>query len=368
MGRFSDAELGVIKTLVPSMPSANQLQPYLNRIDESRWYSNFGPLSEELSERLARHLGVSQKNVCLIGNATLGIQSVIELAIKDIEACVELPSFTFAASAMAVHSAGRKMKFVDVDESMRCSPGLEANYVLDVLPFGARAREEPWMKDLTLLIIDGAASFDALRNFGKTSPTNIVWALVISLHATKLIGAGEGGLVVSNDEQLIRNIRAWQNFGFDTSSSNVRNSQFYGTNAKMSEYSCAVGLASLDRWEDIRNSYANLQTKAHRISQNFGLKVHQAMDEMLVNPYWIVQSNDSEITERIIELCERNRIETRLWWQKGCHSMPAFESIARTKLARTEDISSRYVGLPFHLFLPDQYWELIESIFERSVS
>lgn len=368
MKSLSNTGLGVIRTLVPSMPSTSQLKPYLSRIDESRWYSNFGPLSEELSERLARHLGVSQENVCLIGNATLGIQAVTEIAINDDEACVELPSFTFPASAMAVHSARRKMKFVDVDESMRCTPSLEARYVLDVLPFGARAREELWMNDLSLLIIDGAASFDALRNFGKTSPRNIPWALVISLHATKLIGAGEGGLVVSNDETLIRNIRAWQNFGFDTGSSKSRSSQFYGTNAKMSEYACAVGLASFDRWEKIRNSYSNLQSKANRMSQTFGLKVHQAMDEKFVNPYWIIQPNDFETTERITELCEKERIETRLWWQKGCHLMPAFESVDRTKLVKTEDISSRYVGLPFHLYLPEYYWELIENIIERSLS
>src|SRR5580692_12374109 len=42
----------VSRYLVPDLPSANELMPYLKRIDDARWYSNFGPLVCEFEDRL----------------------------------------------------------------------------------------------------------------------------------------------------------------------------------------------------------------------------------------------------------------------------------------------------------------------------
>ena len=39
--------------LVPDMPTREELAPYLERIDQARWYSNFGPLVKELEGRFA---------------------------------------------------------------------------------------------------------------------------------------------------------------------------------------------------------------------------------------------------------------------------------------------------------------------------
>ncbi len=42
-----------IPLMIPELPTLEVLTPYLRRIDQNRWYSNFGPLSRELEERLA---------------------------------------------------------------------------------------------------------------------------------------------------------------------------------------------------------------------------------------------------------------------------------------------------------------------------
>jgi dTDP-4-amino-4,6-dideoxygalactose transaminase len=71
---------------------------------------------------------------------------------------------------------------------------------------------------------------------------------------------------------------------------------------------------------------------------------------------------DARKTKEIIRLCHDNEIETRLWWEKGCHKMPAFSKIPKANLENTEDFSQRYLGLPFHLFLPENYWQNIARI------
>jgi dTDP-4-amino-4,6-dideoxygalactose transaminase len=355
-----------VRTLIPSMPSTDELLPYLKRIDDSRWYSNFGPLNDELVTRFASYFGVSEEHLCLVGNATLGLQAVAELVSIEASTEIEVPSFTFAASAMALISANRRIRFVDIDDEMRCTPSDEARVVMDVLPFGDELRTPSWSKNLEFLIIDAAASFDALEGFANHINISCPFAIVLSLHATKLIGAGEGGLVISSDIDLIRRIKIWQNFGFDISGKSSRSSSFFGTNAKMSEYACAVALASLDRWPRIKSAYSEIQAIATSVAGKHGLPVHSAMQKGLVNPYWIISPNNREITQEISRIATLRGFETRLWWQRGCHEMPAFQNIEKAALEKTSSISDRYIGLPFHLFLPTNYWDSMNLIFEES--
>jgi PAS domain S-box-containing protein len=71
---------------------------------------------------------------------------------------------------------------------------------------------------------------------------------VVSLHATKVLGIGEGGFVLCDDPALTRSIRARTNFGFD----GTREANVPAFNAKMSEYHAAVGNAALDEWRNAR--------------------------------------------------------------------------------------------------------------------
>ena len=57
----------------PRMPRAGALMPYLERIDDRRTYSNFGPLVSELETRLAQRLGVDPDCVVTVANGTAGL-------------------------------------------------------------------------------------------------------------------------------------------------------------------------------------------------------------------------------------------------------------------------------------------------------
>jgi dTDP-4-amino-4,6-dideoxygalactose transaminase len=347
------------------MPSTDEIIPYLRQIDESKWYSNFGPLNDQLISRLSSYFHVSADNLCLIGNATLGLQAVAELLDIQPSTIFEVPSFTFAASPSALIAARKNLRFIDVDQNMRCTPTQNSKAVMDVLPFGDSLRTADWMKSLDFLIVDAAASFDALKNFGKNVDFGCEYAIVVSLHSTKLLGAGEGGIVISSSSDLIDNIKKWQNFGFDIKNTSRRVSTFSGTNAKMSEFSCAIGLASLDRWKSVRARYLAIQSKALEISTRHKFEVHSAMRSGFANPYWIIRTSSEESTRLLIKQCRDLNIETRLWWQSGCHQMPAFADIDKVELINTNFISKTYLGLPFHLYLNDENWNLLDQLLSK---
>jgi dTDP-4-amino-4,6-dideoxygalactose transaminase len=358
----------VIRALVPKMPTTDELIPYLRKIEDSKWYSNFGPLNDQLALRLSEYFGVPAENICLIANATLGLQAVAESIKVQSSLIFELPAFTFAAGPSALISARRKFKFIDVDPEMRCTPTSSAKVVMDVLPFGEAIRVESWMNSLDFLIVDAAASFDALRNFGRTTNFGCDYALIVSLHSTKLLGAGEGGVVISSDVELIKDIKLWQNFGFDIKGNSKRESLLKGTNAKMSEFNCAVGLASLDKWEEVRSMYLKIQNIAREISIDSGLLTHTAMQNGWVNPYWVIVPREKEITRRVRNLCEDSGFETRLWWEFGCNNMPAFSEFQTADLTITKSICETYLGLPFHLYLDEKYWIDIREILKKATN
>jgi dTDP-4-amino-4,6-dideoxygalactose transaminase len=350
------------------MPAFNKLQKYIARIDDSKWYSNFGPLNIELTSRLANYFELDESMVCTISNATVGLQAVLSsINIPNTER-VELPSFTFSASPAAVLLSGRKMHFVDIDTDFRCIPSGSSAIVMDVLPFGDEVRifKDGYKPDF--LLIDGAASFDALRSIGRNPIMDDRVAIVISLHSTKLIGGGEGGIILSKNVELIQKIKKWQNFGFDLESQGNRTSLFPGTNAKMSEYSCAVTLASLEAWPETREKYRDISERASKISSDLEIVTHPAMRKRLITPNWIVVLDTPEQRKSLEELFSKNKIETRKWWSDGCHNMPAFENQPSSNLGTTKAIVNRYLGLPFHLYLDEKYWDLVQKILETSIN
>src|SRR3954471_4468534 len=74
----------------PLLPTAEHLLPYLQRIDEARWYSNFGPLVSELETRLSdRHGGAP---VATLANATLGLTLTLKTLAPSPGLCL-IPGF-----------------------------------------------------------------------------------------------------------------------------------------------------------------------------------------------------------------------------------------------------------------------------------
>src|SRR5215467_11175596 len=62
-----------IPIMRPKLPVTERLVGYLHRIDQSQFYSNFGPLALALEDRLAEHYGLGTGTVTTVANATLGL-------------------------------------------------------------------------------------------------------------------------------------------------------------------------------------------------------------------------------------------------------------------------------------------------------
>lgn len=336
----------------PQLPLARELLPYLEQIDRTRWYSNFGPLSAALEQRLEKHLGTGRGSVCSVSNGTVAITLALMAQEAPRGTLCLLPSWTFTATAAAVLAAGLVPCFVDVDEATQAldprqakelitrAPGTVGAIVV-VAPFGAPVDVQAW-EDFThatniAVVIDAAAAFDTLTSHPLMKVQDI--AMTVSLHATKVLGAGEGGFVVSRNTGLIYKVKRLSVYGFD----GERRAEYLGTNAKLSEYAAAVALASLDQWKDTRQGWQMLRSRYLKHLEGSGLHIWAGKD-------WVTNTINVILGERACEMADALKvrgIDTRRWWCEGCHRQPAYVKFPKlSTMSATDRLAASMLGLP----------------------
>jgi dTDP-4-amino-4,6-dideoxygalactose transaminase len=337
----------------PRLPSAEAVLPYLKRIDEARWYSNFGPLVREFEARLAARFG-EEAHVVTAVNATQALTLTLKALDLPAGSLCALPAWTFVATAHAVVQAGLVPWFLDVDpetamldpaavrEALARAPG-PVSAAIPVCAHGAMVDLDAWrgLRDETgvAVVVDAAAAFD--------QATAADLPIVVSLHATKVLGVGEGGFLATTDKPLALRVRQMTQYGF----LGTREAQFLATNAKLSEYAAAVGLAALDAWPGDRLRFC-FAAQRLRIALALApaIKFQPGWGSEWATSVCVVRTPDEGAEAAVAALAE-DGIETRRWWGDGCHASRAFAGFPRMPLPATERLARASVGLPFAIDL-----------------
>lgn len=315
----------------------------LAQIDECRTYTNGGPQLAEFVELIARRFQVDVNQVVVGSSATSMITGA---AVVLGEADWFLPSWTFVASAIALSNAGRKIRFVDVD------PGSHVARVSD-LPAGSNALVvAPWGKSLNVsadyshlssLIVDAAASVGHPVEYSQefTGLSRVIE--VYSLHATKVLGVGEGGFAIVRDRNLAKKLSAWTNFGFG----GERMAITPGANAKLSEYAAAIGCETFLQSDIEFEEWRAARRLAQQVEHNLDLLSFYTC-EAHISPYWILRTPANVSVEKLAKHLALRGVDSRQWWGEGCHTMPLFSEIeTRGSLDGTAEAATTCLGLPF---------------------
>jgi dTDP-4-amino-4,6-dideoxygalactose transaminase len=343
----------------PKLASYEMAGKYLSEIDLNRVYTNYGPLVRQVENRYADFLGVKPEAIVALVNATLAIQGCVQ--ISKIQKWA-IPNFTFAATAHAVALAGKELQLVEVNKSdwkMNLNHLDSSNLgIIPVMPFGSPVNIE----DYALwdhVVVDAAASLGStLSNVEKLKPDQFI---IYSLHATKVLGAGEGSIVVCGSEENAKLLRAWANFGF----TETRESRFLATNAKMTEFVAAYALAALDQKDTEEAEWARVLSYKKKLMEEMGtLNVSDLYPGF--RPYWIFQIQDN--TKSLIDNLNKNGIGNRTWWSTPISSMPAFshfQIVGGDSISL--ELSARLIGLPMWRDLSLNTVEKIAEIINSSI-
>jgi len=347
----------------PLLPTAERLLPYLNFIDRSRWYSNWGELAKELERRLCAAFVLAEYGCTVASSATDAITAaLIAVAGRGSAArpyCL-MPSYTFVATASAALNAGYTPYFVDIDpktfaiqpEAVVSHPALSrAGAIVAVAPYGHTIDTMAWQKvseqSGVPVVIDAAAGFDTFHS-GEASIVRDI-PIVLSFHATKVFGVGEGGAILCRDSGLAERCHRALNFGFFGS----RESHIEGINGKMSEYHAAVGLAELDGWPAKRSAFIRVAETYHRAAVLHGLGKRILVQRKSASSYALYFAESADAAWEASARLRSARLGFRLWYGVGVHREPAYREMRADPLPVTEDVAGRLIGLPVWVDMDD---------------
>ncbi|WP_420337577.1 DegT/DnrJ/EryC1/StrS family aminotransferase [Roseibium sp.] len=341
----------MIPTAKPKGPALESVFQYIRELDSRRVYSNQGPLVRELEYRCAFLLGVDPHCVVTASSGTAALIALLLAEKKYTSGICAMPAWTYSATAAGALQAGLTPYFLDVDEdtwsldpdnTIARAKGLSPAAILPVAPFGTKLQWDAWeyvaTKTDVPVVIDAAAAFDVIASTKMVS--NI--SFMVSLHATKLLGCGEGGIAVVKNRRVAEEVRRFLNFGFF----GERTARVQGFNGKLSEYHAAVGLAALDEWAIRREQWLEAKRLLRRnIIQIPGIKLGpDAVAENATSTFNVII--DSNI-EKLQSLLKKNSIGSLRWWGSGCAKQPAYSKCPTDPLPVTNLLSQRVLGLPF---------------------
>lgn len=348
-----------IPFLRPNLVRREAYAAYLDQIDDSHIYSNYGPLNTRFEQRILNEFFKDQGALTTVANATLGLMLAISLCHRPGKQYAIMPSFTFAATPLAAMWCGLKPYFIDINPETWCldenqvemavkNLGDEVAVIVPYATFGTGidlSRYAAWHNAGVPVVVDAASSLGTViddRHFGRGFPG----AVVFSLHATKSFPIGEGGVVYSANKDFISHARQMANFGFTPD----RISTLPGFNAKLSEIHAAVALATLDIFDEKKKLRQKIDHWYRELFyENFKLQSgwsFQHTNGTLVRQFVPALCPDTLTNQTVINLLGKHHIEARTYFRPACHEQPAFVDSLHASLPVTESITRRIVSLP----------------------
>jgi dTDP-4-amino-4,6-dideoxygalactose transaminase len=322
---------------------------------DRRWLSNDGPLVRELEARIADYVGA--KHCVSITNGTIALE--IAIRALGLSGEVIVPSFTFIATAHALHWQGITPVFADIDPETHCLDPASVERLITprttgVIGVHLWGRPAPVTALETVAREHGLALlYDAAHAFGVSVDGKMVGSFgdaeVFSFHATKFFNTLEGGAVVTDDDDIAHRARLMRNFGFVGEDAVASD----GTNGKMSEISAAMGLVNLDGIQTfIDVNRRNHEAYTRELAGLQGVSVLPMPEGDTSNYQYVVLVVDPTCARGRDEILARLRAENvlaRRYFWPGAHLMEPYRTLypeAAQHLPVTRRIANSVIVLP----------------------
>jgi len=340
-------------------PNIGNREKFAERVDDildARWLTNGGHYVNEFERRIAEMVGVEH---CV---ATCNATIALEIAIRALGMTGEVivPAFTFVATAHALEWQHIRPVFCDIDPITHNIDPTKIVQLITARTSGILA-VHLWGRPCPIAELQAIAHrhglvllFDAAHALGCESSGHPIGrfgnAEILSFHATKIVNAGEGGAVVTNDGDLAGRVRLMKNFGF-TGFDQV---SCIGTNGKMSEISAAMGLTNLESFDQfVQINRKNFDTYKANLKGLAGLSLLAYEEASRPNYQYVVLEIDSDEfglpRDHLLAVLHAENILARRYFYPGVHRMEPYRSRfaeAGLFLPHTDTVSGRVLVLP----------------------
>ena len=340
----------------PNLGDRAYFMQRVERILDSRWFTNNGECVRELEAALSAYLGV--KHCIAVCNATIGLE--IAIRALPMEGEVIVPSLTFIATAHALQWQQITPVFCDIDPETHVLDPVQVERLITDRTSGILG-VHVWGRPCEIDALEDIAQrhglqlmFDAAHAFGCSHAGQMIGgfgrAEVFSFHATKFFNSFEGGAITTNDDELAKKIRLMTNFGF----AGYDNVVHIGTNGKMSEVSAAMGLTSLRSVDEfVAANRRNHHVYDARLGRIPGMKLFAYDEAQRCNFQYVVveytRAAGGPTRDDLVQALWAENVMARKYFWPGCHRMEPYRSLypeAASRLPHTDAVAARLLILP----------------------
>lgn len=358
------------------MKKITMADPHFNAEDRARIHReidtildgalSMGPQVRAFEEEFATRVGV--RHAIAMNSCTSTLEAALwahHVAGRE----VIVPAETFVATGMAVHLSGAVPVFAEISAHTLC---LDLDDV--------RRRVTPKTAGIIIVHMAGLITPDikAMRQFCDAKGLFLIedaahapgaqldarqagaWghAGCFSFFPTKVLTAGEGGMLTTDDDRLAEAIRSFQHRGRDMQARTERYVHA-GRNVRMSEMNALLGrvqLARLDEFLARRRQIAALYIRELNGTPGIQMVVPAALEN---SSFWKVPLLLDPGLDRahITDTLAARGITVDWAYQPAVHLQPVFRTLYGTtegQLPRTEDYLSRHLCLPSHPRITDE--------------
>jgi len=267
---------------------------YLLECIDSGWISSEGPFISEFENKFAKR--VNRKHGIAVTNGTAAIDASIEaLGIGPGDEVI-LPTFTIISCILQIVRSGAIPVLVDSDPNtwnmnvaqIESKITSKTKAIMVVHTYGLPVDMDPVLEIASrygLKVIEDAAEmhgqFYRNRPCGKFGDIS-----TFSFYSNKHLTTGEGGMIVTDDDDLAASCRSLRNLCFQPERRFVH--ERLGWNLRMTNMQAALGLAQLERLDEFvekKKWMGNLYTKL--LNGLDGLQLPLTKMDYAENIYWV---------------------------------------------------------------------------------
>ena len=267
---------------------------YLIDCIESGWISSEGPFVKEFEEKFSTR--VSRKHGIAVTNGTSAIDAAIEaLGIGPGDEVI-LPTFTIISCINQIVRCGAIPVLVDSDPGnwnmdvrkieSKITPKTKLIMVVHI--YGLPVDMRPVLdiaKRYKLRVIEDAAEMLG-QNYNNKPCGSFGDISTFSFYPNKHITTGEGGMIVTDDDDLAETCRGLRNLCFQPHKRFVH--ERLGWNLRMTNIQAALGLAQLERLDNFVEKKREIGLRYTELLQHIpGLQLPLSETKYAKNIYWV---------------------------------------------------------------------------------
>ena len=340
----------------PTLPAWDEgFSSEIQELLETGWLTK-GKRLVEFEAAMAEYLGV--RRVVGVVNCSVGL--LMTYQVLGLSGKVIVPSYTFMATVHPLAMLGVEPVFVDVNpRTWNIDPGEveraitpDTSAIVGVHVFGNPAAIEELQavadRHGIPLVFDAAHGFGSkhdgqrIGGFGRVE--------VFSMSPTKLLVAGEGGVIATNDYDLADELCIAREYGNDGSYDSI----IPGINGRLAEFNAVLarrGIGLLDENADERRRLARTYTDG--LSSNPGIRFQEiaANDECSYKDFTILVNEAAfgMSRDQLGIALQAENVDTRAYYAPPVHKHRSYEHLwplYQEGLPVTDALSSEALSLP----------------------